>query len=249
MADNATERAQADEAGQDGGPEDVTAEEINGEWVFLIDPAWRPEKEDDEPPASAVVGGWFVNEEGTPGYFRPNPAYEPSSPDLPTDPVDAVLQLVVRGEATGEEVLEATQDVIFSVAVDEEGVAVVAPAPDDVPSVLVTTAPRHRERVTTPGWMEVTIAELAGALPDEGVDILLNPGRPASMRVRAAVVKEYVAQADESGAENAGAEVPAEPADPAAGAVNVVSEAPTATARRKADAAAAEAPAAVAATP
>ena len=139
MADNATERAQADEAGQDGGPEDVTAEEINGEWVFLIDPAWRPEKEDDEPPASAVVGGWFVNEEGTPGYFRPNPAYEPSSPDLPTDPVDAVLQLVVRGEATGEEVLEATQDVIFSVAVDEEGVAVVAPAPDDVPSVLVTT--------------------------------------------------------------------------------------------------------------
>ena len=102
--------------------------------------------------------------------------------------------------------------------------------------------------VVVANWRD-EIAELAGALPDEGVDILLNPGGPASMRVLAAVVKEYVAQADESGAENAGAEVPAEPADPAAGAVNVVSEAPTATARRKADAAAAEAPAAVAATP
>jgi hypothetical protein len=195
------------EVGQESREDQDDVVELNedDQWVFLIDPAWQAENEDEEPPPEAVVGGWFVDADGTTGYFRPNPDYEPSDPDLPTDPVDAVLQLVVRGEADGDELLEATKDVIFGVAVDDEGVAVVSPAPDEVPSVLATTAPRHRDRVQAPGWVEVTVEELAAALPDEGVDVLLNPGAPASMRIIADVLKEFVDE-DEDTSVNEGSE-------------------------------------------
>jgi hypothetical protein len=83
--------------------------------------------------------------------------------------------------------------VLLGVAVDEQGMALVAPAPDDVPSVLVATAPAHRARVDAPGWREVTVAELAAALPPQGVDVLLNPGAPMSTRLTADAVRDSVA--------------------------------------------------------
>lgn len=165
------------------------------EWIFMIDPAWQPAEDDQEPPVEAVVGGWFVDENGVTGRFRPNPAYQPSLPDLPTDPVDAMLQLVARGEAQGDEVLSVLGDVIYGVALDERGALAVAPAPDEVLSVLVTTAPAHRARVDVPGWEEMTVGELAELLPDEGIDVLLNPGAPASMRLVAGAVKDLVTAA------------------------------------------------------
>lgn len=165
------------------------------EWIFMIDPAWQPTEDDREPPVEAVVGGWFVDEDGVTGMFRPNPAYEPSLPDLPTDPVDAMLQLVARGEAEGDEVLSVLGDVIYGVALDERGGLAVAPAPDEVLSVLVTTAPAHRARVDVPGWEEMTVGELADLLPDEGIDVLLNPGAPTSMRLVAGAVKDLVTAA------------------------------------------------------
>jgi hypothetical protein len=175
-------------------PEQDEAEELElaDHWVFMIDPAWEARTEDAQPPAEAVVGGWYVDEEGVTGLFQPNPDYEPSEPDLPTDPVDAAVQLVVRGDADGEELINTLQQVLYGVALDEEGNPVVAPAPDDVLSVLVTTAPAHRSRVNVESWAEVTMRELAEALPDEGVDVLLNPGAPASMRLLASIVKESV---------------------------------------------------------
>jgi hypothetical protein len=192
------------EPSADGTEIAVSAEDLSGEaqWVYLVDPAWQGANEDEDPPPAAVVGGWFVEADGSTGYFRPNPGYQPSEAGLPTDPVDAALQLVVSGEAEGDELLTATKDIIFGVAVDEDGVAVVAPAPDDAPSVLVTTAPSHRERVTTAGWVEATIEELVAALPDTGVDVLLNPGAPASIRLIAKSLKDFVA-GEEGGTANA----------------------------------------------
>lgn len=191
----------------------ISEAELAGEdqWVFLTDPGWQAAGENDEPPPEAVVGGWFIEADGTKGYFRPNPDYAPSAPDLPTDPVDAVLQLVVHGDADGDQLLEATKEIILGVAVDEEGFALVAPAPDDVPSVLATTAPRHRERVNAPQWREVTIEELAVALPKDGVDVLLNPGAPASMRILAEVLKDFVGVHEDMAAGDSGesAETPA----------------------------------------
>lgn len=193
----APDEAAVKEAKESTKPENTdTALPLTDRWVFLIDPAWQRREESDEPPPEAVVGGWYADSNGEQGRFRPNPAYEPSEPGLPTDPVDAALQLVVSGKADGDELLQATREVILGLAVDDEGYAVVAPAPDDVPSALVATAPRHRERVNAPGWVEVTVEDLAAGLPDEGVDVLLNPGAPASMRLIAGVLKDFLAPGD-----------------------------------------------------
>ena len=181
-----------------GGPDAGEAQE--GQWVFMVDPAWEPREEGADPPVEAVVGGWWVEPDGSTGLFRPNPSYQPSQEDYPTDPVDAALQLVVRGEADGDELLASMHEIMLGVALDEDGDAVVAPAPDDTPSLLVATAPVHRARVHTDNWAEVTVAELAESLPDEGVDVLINPGAPASMRLLASAVKRSVREAAEQAA-------------------------------------------------
>jgi hypothetical protein len=187
-----------DAAAQDGAGQDGEAQE--GQWVFMVDPAWQPPNEGDDPPVEAVVGGWWVDPDGATGLFRPNPSYQPSQEDYPTDPVDAALQLVVRGEADGDELLASMHEIMLGVALDEDGDAVVAPAPDDSPSLLVTTAPAHRARVHTDNWAEVTVAELAESLPDEGLDVLINPGAPASMRLLASAVKRSVQDVAEQAA-------------------------------------------------
>ncbi|TDD41025.1 type VII secretion system-associated protein [Saccharopolyspora elongata] len=163
-------------------------------WVFLIDPAWQEQGGDpQQPPLDAVVGGWYVEADGTTGRFEANPDYVPSGPGSPTDPVDATLRLVNKGEADAEALLATLREAVLGVAIDEEGNPVIAPSPDDVASVLVTTAPAHRRRVQVAGWQEVTAAELAEVLPDEGVDVFVNPGSDASMRLLAGAFKRAVA--------------------------------------------------------
>jgi hypothetical protein len=157
--------------------------------VMLMDPGWQPSDDEQPVPPEAVVGGWYIDENGDTERFVANPEYRPSQPGSPTDPVDAALQLVVRGDADGSDLLLVMGDALFGVAVDAEGLAVVAPAPDEMPSLLVTTAPAHRARCDVAGWVEVSAADLAEALPDEGVDVLLNPGAPTSIRIEASAIK------------------------------------------------------------
>jgi hypothetical protein len=172
--------------------DDEPGEPAGARWVILVDPAWQPATEGDQPPVEAVVGGWFIDEDGETTRFESNSRYEPSQPGSPTDPVDATMQIVVRGDADGTDLLAVMADSVFDVAVNAEGAAIVAPAPDNVPSVLVTTAPAHQERVNAAGWVELTLAQLAEALPDEGVDVLLNPGAQASLRIQASALKAAV---------------------------------------------------------
>jgi hypothetical protein len=158
--------------------------------VMLVDPTWSATPESPEPTIGMIVGGWFVQPDGTTGPFEPNPAYEPSHPDSPTDPVDAVLQLLARQESSAEALVSVLKDVRLAVALGDDAAAIVTPAPDEVPCVLVATAPPHRARVDAASWREVSLAELAAALPDSGIDVLLNPGGPASMRLLADVVRD-----------------------------------------------------------
>ncbi|MEV0679404.1 type VII secretion system-associated protein [Actinosynnema sp. NPDC050436] len=161
-----------------------------GVLLLLIDSAWTPTDAVPDPPPAAVVGGWPVLPDGSRGRFEPNPGHRPSTPDSPLDPVDAVLGLLARGEVGADVLTAALRDVVLGVAVDERGAAVVRPAPDDVPSVLVTTSPGHRRRVRAAGWRDVVLEQLAAALPDRGVDVLLNPGAPMSLRLPADTVRE-----------------------------------------------------------
>lgn len=182
-----------EQAQQDADEPGLPAED---RWVLLVDPAWQEQGGDPlDPPLPAVVGGWFVAADGTTGRFEANPEYVPSSPDSPTDPVDATLRLLNEGEADTAALLATLPGAVFGVAVDEDENPVVAPSPDGEPSVLVTTAPAHRDRVRVAGWVEVSAGELAEVLPDEGVDVLINPGSAASMRLLASALKRAVAAA------------------------------------------------------
>jgi hypothetical protein len=169
-----------------------TAEEQGG-LFFLVDSAWRPTEEASQPPVTAMIGAWRVLPDGTRGRFQPNPLYLPSTPGSPLDPVDAVLGLLARGEFDADQLPEVLSDVVFGIALDEQGVAIVRHAPDGVPSVLVTTSYGHRDRVGAASWRSVTLAELAAALPERGVDVLLNPGATTSLRVLADAVRAAVA--------------------------------------------------------
>jgi hypothetical protein len=176
----------------------VEADESTDGVFFLIDSAWQPtEDAPDTTPVTSIIGAWPVTENGR-GRFQPNPLYLPSTPDSPLDPVDAVLELLGRGEFDADQLPEVLCDVMFGIALDEQGVAIVRHAPDGVPVVLVTTSYGHRDRIDAPRWRNVTLSQLAAALPARGVDVLLNPGAPRSMRVLADAVRTAAAS------ENAG---------------------------------------------
>jgi len=169
-------------------------EPADGSLMLLIDPAWEPTEEVPEPPVKVLLGAWLVTADGGRGRFQANPVYEPATVDSPLDPVDAVLRLIARDKSgdqqLGSLLSTVLRDVMLCIALDDQGVALVRPAPDGVPSVLVTTAPGHRRRLKVPAWVDVTVEQLAAALPARGVDVLLNPGAPASMRVLADVIRD-----------------------------------------------------------
>lgn len=186
------------------------------QWVFLVDPAWRPEPPTAEPageaaaepevreqaldlaggegpPLEAVVGGWLVMADGEVGRFNANPDYVPIHPGSPTDPVDATLQLLMRGEVNSDAMFAVIKECLFDVALDEDDRPIIAPSPDDVPSLLVSTAPAQRFRVRTDRWRGgVTAVELAELLREHEVDVLFNPGGPASVRLIGEVFAESV---------------------------------------------------------
>ncbi|MFE9789630.1 type VII secretion system-associated protein [Nocardia salmonicida] len=164
----------------------------DAEWLFLIDPGWQPTSEQDRPPAHVVLGGWFVDTDDTAGQFHPNPDYRPADEQSFIDPIDATLRLVLEDKAEPGQLLATLRGAVVGVAVDESGNPVVAVSPDQVPCVLVSSAPEHRRHARLDQWIEVSMAELAAALPDEGIDVLINPGAPASMRLLAAAVKTAV---------------------------------------------------------
>ena len=153
------------------------------DWFVLLDPAWSgiPETA-GTPPPEAVVGGWEVGANGTVGPFRPNPRYCPSGPDVPTDPVDAVLRRAAVGERLGTEFLRLLRDSVVEIGCDEPGRPLVGAAPDGSRCVVVATAERQKDDVDVEQWLPVPGHLLAQAVPS-GVDVLINPAGCAPLRV------------------------------------------------------------------
>jgi hypothetical protein len=163
------------------------------DWAVLVDPEWRPGFPDEQPPARAMVGGWPLDEQGNPGLFQPNPDFVPANDDSPTDPVDAVLRLINRGEADVDALIPTIRNAVLEVAVSENGRLLIGPAPDGAPCVAVATAAVHRKRVGTEHWGQITADQLVQVLPED-TDILLNPDGPASMRLLASALRANVEQ-------------------------------------------------------
>ncbi|MER5387743.1 type VII secretion system-associated protein [Saccharopolyspora sp. NPDC002686] len=158
--------------------------------TLIVDPGY--ESEDGQVPEVAIVGGWYIDPEGDVSHFRSNRAYLPSSPELPTDPVDAALRLVMRGESDADQFVAMLPEATFCIGLDERGSAIVTRDPDGQQTVLVVTALAHAHRLTVPAWTEITARQLADLLPVEGVDILFNPGAPASVRLGADELRKAI---------------------------------------------------------
>ncbi|NWJ73958.1 type VII secretion system-associated protein [Pseudonocardia sp. ICBG1122] len=157
-------------------------------FLIVVDPGWVATDAEPEPPPERVVGGWIATGSTT-TRFRANSGYVPAVAGSPTDPVDAALLRLAAGSPEGDELLDLLDDVELTIALDDGGAALLVSAPDGVVSAVVITAARHGAGVEATTWRTVTMTELAVALPDSGVDVLLNPAGRAPMRLDADAIR------------------------------------------------------------
>ncbi len=167
----------------------------DAEWLVMLDPRWQPDDGADHHhiPAEVVVGAWAVAADGEVGLFEANLLYQPDGPDAPTDPLDAALQLAASGRLDPESLLAVVRATLVDLAVDDAGAPVVGRSPDEVDCVLVATADPHRTRVPCANWRPVDLAELLALIPSD-VDVLFNPGGPASVRLLASALADGAAR-------------------------------------------------------
>lgn len=165
-------------------------------WFLLMDPGWAPSKPNDTPPIEAVVGLWPLEDDGRVGKFRANPKYQQSDERSPSDPLDAVLRLVLQGNAQAENIQLLLRDTLFDVAMNGDGRPLITKSPDDVLCVVVATGEPHRKRVQAPQWQRIDLDELVVLLADT-VDVLFNPGGPASVRLTGDFLRETLMLDDE----------------------------------------------------
>ncbi|MBY8874512.1 type VII secretion system-associated protein [Micromonospora sp. PLK6-60] len=161
--------------------------DVQRDWMLLLD---RDDEESTRDPAvETIVGGWLVSDDGTIGRFEANPLYQPRNADSPTSAVDAAAKLVVSDRADVGLVLRTVRDSLVMVALDEAGEVAVMSAPDGVACAVIASGAVDQARVDAPQWRQVGLAELLGLLPD-GLDVLVNPGGPRSMRLLADALRE-----------------------------------------------------------
>ncbi|WP_344420593.1 type VII secretion system-associated protein [Amycolatopsis minnesotensis] len=168
---------------------------------LLLDPAWRPASEDAAPPARAVVGYWPVQDDGGIGKFCANPAYRPGDRNSPSDPLDAALRLLLRGQASSAQIQLMMRDTLVDIAVQVGGRPLVVSSPDGRESVVVATGEPHRARIGAPGWRRAATLEDLVELLDGDVDVLFNRGGPASVRLTGDFVRETMLIGTEEAAE------------------------------------------------
>jgi len=166
-------------------------------WFLLMDPVWRPVAENEAPPIEAIAGRWPLDDDGSVGKFRANPEYVPADENSPSDPLDAVLRLVLRGRAKTEHIQLMLRDTLFDIAMNGDGLPLVTRSPDEILCVVVATGELHRVRINAPDWRRIDLDELVELLADE-IDVLFNPGGPASVRLTGNFMRETMLMDDET---------------------------------------------------
>ncbi|BCJ52712.1 hypothetical protein Asp14428_41870 [Actinoplanes sp. NBRC 14428] len=160
------------------------------QFFLLLDPEWLPEDEEDVPPFEAVVGMWPLDADGSPGRFRSNPEYRPVTDNSPSDPIDALLRLAMRGDAEIEQLQLVLRDCLMDQAMNGDGRPLIVRF-DDHPCAIVATSTPHRDRIASPDWRRAGLDEVVAALAD-GTDLLFNPGGPAAVRLTGDFVRATV---------------------------------------------------------
>jgi SseB protein N-terminal domain len=143
-------------------------------WIYSVDGAYDA---DGVVPPYAVIGAWPVNEHGELGTFTANDNYRPSPAalhlDLPTEAVDAALQLAATGHGSDSDVLAALAEASIYLPVNAEGELVAYRQDDGAESVAIFTDP-SKAPATAVQLLAADIYSLIGVLPkDTSVDI--NP--------------------------------------------------------------------------
>ncbi|MFC9434751.1 type VII secretion system-associated protein [Nocardia sp. NPDC057030] len=151
-------------------------------WFVLVDPNWHADTAGDSPPPEVMVGGWMLDTDDALGPFHPNPQYMPLTDSTPSDPVDAILQLIARGEDRAGEIIPALQNQVVQIACDDSDQPVIGSAPDGVSCALVITAEIHKRRLSVPRWWPVVGKMLPEIVPLEA-DILVNPDGDRQFRL------------------------------------------------------------------
>ncbi|MDT5032342.1 MAG: hypothetical protein QOC94_2513 [Actinoplanes sp.] len=175
---------------------DPAAGEPMADYFLLTDPEWEESEDAGQPPREAVIGRWPVDEHGVVGLFRSNPDYRPRYGSSPSDPIDVLLRLAMQGDVPMEQLQLILRDSMFDLALNGDGRPLIVRSPDGVPCAVVTTSGPHRERVQSPDWTRIAVAELAQRLSD-GVDVLINPNGPSTVRLAGSFVQETVLMTDE----------------------------------------------------
>lgn len=113
-----------------------------------------------------------------------------------TDHLDLLFRMVMADAATAEQLQAVLHDATLFVALDAGERPVIAPAPDDVPCVVVATSEAHRQHATAASWQPADLMELITLLPDE-IDVLFNPAGPVPFRLVGDFVRDTVLLGDD----------------------------------------------------
>lgn len=167
-----------------------------GGWVYAIDPEHDT---DSSVPRQGIIGAWRVDGLGRlTGEFRHNPDYVPSAGALqlppPTDGLDEILQRAAYKTAEDDEVLEAvlaadlwlhasTRPGLLSVPDERGGWVIHAFSCREHAEAAMRDRPSEHIPEDIAGWQQRRGYELAAAWP-VGHDLEINPGGPASARIR-----------------------------------------------------------------
>ena len=160
-------------------------------WIYSVDGAYEAE---GEVPPYAVVGAWPVDESGQLGAFTANDNYRPSPAalhlDLPTETVDAALQLAATGHGTQSDVVAALAEATVYLPVNAEGELVAYRTADGAEYVAIFTDP-SKGPSTAAQLLPVDVHTLVSVLPED-TSVSINPfsqvtGRFSSDELRSAL--------------------------------------------------------------
>jgi hypothetical protein len=150
-------------------------------WIYSLDGAYDAE---GEVPPYAVVGAWPVDAHGQLGVFTANANYRPSPAalrlDLPTDAVDAALQLAATGHGTDSDVVAALAEATVFLPVNAEGELVAYRQDDGAEYVAIFTDPAKGPS-TAEQLLPVDVHTLLDILPED-TNVSINPLSQVTVR-------------------------------------------------------------------